>query len=532
MKLRSALLALFLLSLPAWPGNITPRIVRHAVVQADEPKPAASIEQLQQELTSARETFAKLMADFVTADAARVLAYNARVDALNEAAAKAGLGGRLQKIEATQAGIGKQGPPGPRGPAGPPGPVGPVGPQGPPGKDAPGPQPNPDPPPVPPGPTGKVSRFVVVEDTTKAGKWRGDVLGSSKVADFYEKLRDGRTIAIHRVIDINGDGADDPVAKQFRDLAAGKTLPYLFLLDDAGKLIKSLSCPTDADGFIAAFTIRGPPQERRALGLKAGKPKLAWTQFGSTQNTPLIPREQWAKVDLSWALPPVHDQQDKGQCASSAGSELVESCRKLAGLPHVYLSAGDLYSRVNGGRDEGSMLEDNLAELMTNGVAPASMVPYVWDGRRHADAAIVAERKKYRITEAYQCTTFDAVASALQQGFFVEVGMLWHDSDFTPGADGWLPDQGRGGAGGHALCAYGLAKRADGRWALLIRNSWGSTWNGNGNVVIPETRFSSSDVGGFFAVRAVVQTPDSNFPAPVLSLRKRLDIRSDFVLAP
>jgi hypothetical protein len=374
---------------------------------------------------------------------------------------------------------------------------------------SPGPNPNPNPQPLP----GKISKFVVVEDTTQAGSWRGDVLGSPKVASFYKASG-----LSHRLIDVKADG-DDAAAVAFKKLAEGKPLPYLWCLDADGKILKDQKCPTEADAFIAAFETHAGP---RALGAKLEKPRLKWEKFGESARVPLIPRDKWKPVNLETFLPAVYDQDGIGQCASSSACTVLEACRYMAGLSPVHVSAGDLYSRVNGGRDQGSLPEDNLAELLASGVAPASMVPYVWDRRRHNDAATVAARKPNRIAEAYLCDSFDAMASALQQGFLTQIAIWWFDN-FTPDANGKLPNQGRGGRGGHALMAYGLVKLPDGSWALLVRNSWGPGWGnskdgtlGAGNCIIPESLFSF-EFGSVWACRAVYQS-GSNFPAPKLSL--------------
>lgn len=380
-------------------------------------------------------------------------------------------------------------------------------PQPPPGP-GPGPNPNPNPQPLP----GKIARFVVVEDTTKAESWRGDILGSPKVASFYKA-----SALTHRLIDVKADG-DDAAAVAFKKLAEGKPLPYLWLLDADGKILKDSKCPTEADAFIAAFDSHTGP---RALGAKLEAPKLKWEKFGESAKVPLIPRDKWKPVNLETFLPAVYDQDGIGQCASSSACTVLEACRYMAGLPSVTLSAGDLYSRVNGGRDQGSLPEDNLDELLKNGVAPASKVPYIWNGRRYTDSATVAARKPNRIAEAYLCDSFDAMASALQQGFLTQIAIWWYDN-FKPDANGVLPPQGRGGRGGHALMAYGLVKLPDGTWALLVRNSWGPGWGnsrdgvlGAGNCIIPESLFSF-EFGSVWACRAVYQS-GSNFPAPKLS---------------
>jgi hypothetical protein len=298
-----------------------------------------------------------------------------------------------------------------------------------------GTQPDPHPRPDPdPAPIGAVRRFVVVEDSSKAGAWRGDVLGSPKVVALYKALG-----LSHRLIDIHADG-DDPAAVAYRRLAAGKALPWIWLLDAGGTVLREQACPTDPDAFVALFDAH--PGER-ALGAILAPPKLTWARFGASPGVPLIPRDRWKPVDLSAFLPPVRDQNGVGQCASSSACTVWEACRAQAGLPYVYASAGDLYSRVNGGRDRGSRPRTTSASCSrtgsrrsrwcrTSGTAGGRRRPRWW--RRGGRTGLA---------EAYLCDDFDAVASAVQQGFVAQVAIWWYDN-FTPDAAGVLPRTGPG----------------------------------------------------------------------------------------
>lgn len=425
-------------------------------------------------------------------------------------------GGKRYSINTTVTITGKSGPLPPPGPN-PPGPN-PPGPN-PPGPNPPGPNP-------PPGPVQKISKFVVVEDTSKPGAWRGDVLGSQKVWSWYKAA--GMS---HMLINIKADpnGGDNATAAYYRKLAEGKPLPYLWQLDATGKtVIKEGKCPITADTFIAAFDVAAG--EERAMGCIIEKPKLQWTEFGSAETIPIIKREQWKEVDLSTFLGPVHDQDGRGQCNASATCTAIEFGRNQSGLSYTYLSAGDLYSLINGGRDNGSTLEDGLAMAMSTGVAEAASVPYIWNGRVDNSAVVKAQRAKYRVTEAYLCPSFDAMASAVQQGFILVEGLYWYNN-FKVDRDGWLPAKGTGGAGGHALAGYGLAKRGD-VWGIKTRNSWGPTWGnsadgslGAGNCVIPESLFSKGNFG-CWAVRAVVQT-ETPFPTPTVTLEAKPDASTE-----
>jgi hypothetical protein len=395
----------------------------------------------------------------------------------------------------------------------------------PPPQPQPGPQPNPGPQPQP-TPSGQVARFVVVEDTSKAGPWRGDILGSPKVISWYKAMQGGKPGAIHAIYSTTADpstlGAE---GTKYVALAAGKELPYLWALDSAGKVVTEWPVPKSPDEFVAKFDVH---QGDRKLGLTLAAPKLQWKKFGDYPSVPLVPRAQWPKFMAMIAfLPPTHDQDGVGQCASSAGGGVTEFTRCQAGLPYVYLAAGDLYSRVNGGSDNGSLLEDNMSELLSHGISPvSSSAPYVWSRRTRYPGT---DRAKYRLAEVYLCPTFDAAVSAILQGYAVEIGISWR-ANYTPGKDGWLPKNGGRSVGGHALYSYGVAQAADGSYGLVTRNSWGASWGGSadgtidaGSCVIPETAFTG-DISGMYAVRSVVQSSPSSL---------RLDpFRGEFALAP
>lgn len=371
----------------------------------------------------------------------------------------------------------------------------------PPGPVPPGPGPTP-----PPAPVGAVNRFIVVEDTSKPGKWRGDILGSPKVKSFYRQLQGGRSGAIHAIYDISAKAeALGAEGQRFAALAAGKELPFLFMLDDKGNVIDSKVSPKQPDAFVAAFEVH---KGERSFGLILEAPKLKWTEFGLTVDAPLVARDQWPDyMSLSAFLPATYDQDGVGECASSAATGLYEFVANQSGLPPVHVSAGDLYRRVNGGRDSGSTLEDNMVEMLERGVLPvSSSAPYVWDRRASYSGA---GREKYRYAQVYQCKNFDAAVSAIIQGFAVEIGIPWY-SNYKPDSKGVLPGRGIDSKGGHAMFCYGVAKLPDGTYGLLTRNSWGPAWGGSsdgtvdaGSCIIPESCFKGN-FGNYFAVRSVV----------------------------
>lgn len=242
----------------------------------------------------------------------------------------------------------------------------------------------------------------------------------------------------------------------------------------------------------------------------------AWPVYGDTRKAPLLPRVEWKDrcdaIGLGHESPFLsepHDQDGIGMCNPSATVGAMEAQRAKQGLPHVALSGGDLYKRIHVGRgDNGSLLEDSLAESMTGGVAPVSVVPYLdWRGDRPgAEEA----RKRFRVLEAYLCPTFDHCFSAVLCGFDLISGIMWYDN-YTPDRDGWLPLRPSGRPGGHAVHGYKPTHR-NGVFGIWHQNSWSRKWGLNGRCVFPESAYGRQ-IGGWWAVRAVTDE-GGDVPAP------------------
>ena len=199
-------------------------------------------------------------------------------------------------------------------------------------------------------------------------------------------------------------------------------------------------------------------------------------------------------------------------CNAFATINALEACRRGRGLPDVKLSPGDLYSRINGGRDNGSLPEDALKVALSVGVATANTVPPLQWRSVVNSADAVAERPKYRFLESLWCPTFDHAASALQQGFYLDTAVWWWQYD-SPDADGWLKARGSGSKGGHAICGCALENRS-GTWGIKIANSWGTAWGRNGFGVLPEQRCAEgTQVFRWWALREVVQE-SGELPVP------------------
>lgn len=233
--------------------------------------------------------------------------------------------------------------------------------------------------------------------------------------------------------------------------------------------------------------------------------RFAWPAVGDDATPPIIPRSEWRTVSLKTFVKKVDDQDGVGMCASSGTQNTLEIAREMEGLEYVPLSGGDLYRRVCGGRDQGSLPEENLAELINNGIAPVSVCPYLQWKKEMPGAEEAA--KKFRGLEAWRCGSVDAVASAIQHGFPVLIG-YWHASKDPVKSDGRM-DAPSGKEGGHAVCVVGLEMIGDTPW-FWFENSWTPSFGIAGFAKLPESRLAKG-IKSFqaWALRATIQESGS-----------------------
>jgi len=240
----------------------------------------------------------------------------------------------------------------------------------------------------------------------------------------------------------------------------------------------------------------------------AAKPMRFATIGDGGTNTKLIPRSQWdgllAAYNPDWkhpSLPRKKNQNGVGQCNPTAGALAMEHRRKMQGLPDVSLSPADLYARINGGHDDGSLLEDALAELTTNGIGTTATCGDLWKQGDFKGQASAQERTRFRADEIFHCPTFDHQFSAALEGFSLVTGIPWYDNYF-PDADGWLPPP-QGNYGGHAIFGYKPTVRRK-QYAIWHMQTWGYSYapQSDGNFAIPESHYTAT-IGGLYAIRSV-----------------------------
>lgn len=164
------------------------------------------------------------------------------------------------------------------------------------------------------------------------------------------------------------------------------------------------------------------------------------------------------------------NQGQRGSCNGYAGARALSRARVLRGLEPVHLSGEYLYAAINGGRDQGSTLEDAFRWLQEHGVCREELVPH----EEYRFAWISEEAKRdaanFKGLELYAVDTARELHSAIALGFQCVIA-VHVDDDFTRvDAQGRVPPS--HGVGNHAVMATDLYE-IDGRFEIEFDFDWG-----------------------------------------------------------
>jgi hypothetical protein len=247
---------------------------------------------------------------------------------------------------------------------------------------------------------------------------------------------------------------------------------------------------------------------RRILACLAPTRSYAFPRFAS----PILPRDQWKECSLRSLGAKILDQNGHGSCVGHGScSAFTYAWRYRNASPHDF-SACFLYGNINGGSDNGAVVGDALESLQSTGICLESEVPENDIFSRDFPRSSYDTAKRFKIEQAYHIETFDEIATAVQLGFAVSIGVEIGQA-FEPDGQGVLPEL-SGGGGGHCMCVLGL-KSINGRWYLEVQNSWGASWGAGGFCWMPESYFRGQT--DHWAVQACAEDPQEPVepPAPM-----------------
>jgi hypothetical protein len=217
-------------------------------------------------------------------------------------------------------------------------------------------------------------------------------------------------------------------------------------------------------------------------GKKAGcNPRV--TKVGAicpllSERIQVIPEREWSdligKIELSKCVSWIKDQDGVGSCATESTSQGVEVIGRFSGHEFEQLNPWFVYYTTSGGRDRGSSIDENLAFVRENGIAPESVWPRSKGWQEKPSDEAYEEAKRFRILEFYDITGSAEFATALFHGF--------------PVVFGWQ---------GHSVLAVEMINTREFRYA----NSWGRNWgdDGFGTLALRSVNYRY----GAFAIRAI-----------------------------
>ena len=183
------------------------------------------------------------------------------------------------------------------------------------------------------------------------------------------------------------------------------------------------------------------------------------------------------------------DQRSTSACNSYMAASMYNAARLLRGIKDDFVAAGSfLYTFINGGRDNGSMLEDGMLAAMEHGFAPATLVKWNMIFTKQIPKAAFAEALKHKSFKAYRVMTMQGMRTALaaryQVGVAVHVGPSWDRR--SNGVQGI-----QAGNGNHAVHLFDL--KVDGkRFLYPMKNSWGEKFGDNGCTLLLDGHFKQT----------------------------------------
>lgn len=146
------------------------------------------------------------------------------------------------------------------------------------------------------------------------------------------------------------------------------------------------------------------------------------------------------------------DQNGTGSCAAESMIGTGAACDARQGQPLVLFNPLFTYHTTSGGRDNGSVIGDNLEHGREYGRCPEEIWPRSKGFKTKPNAQAYDVAKFFRIREFFYVETIEQFVSALLQGYFVHAGYSGHAVSFS---------------------------RYLGKGVLWFKNSWGD-WGENG----------------------------------------------------
>lgn len=186
----------------------------------------------------------------------------------------------------------------------------------------------------------------------------------------------------------------------------------------------------------------------------------------------------------------IQNQKSHGSCNGFATAGALSRARRLRGIQDkLILSGAFVYSLINGGRDNGSALQDGLKVVQTHGAPPESLVPWNMIYPNQQPASAKAEALKHKGLVCYPAQTKQGFRTGIAKGFVgivaVHAGGRYQklDSRGIAGQDS--------GSGNHAVVVQESSIIA-GVEVYDQPGSWGTGYGDQGSAYLTWDHFSQT----------------------------------------
>ncbi len=266
----------------------------------------------------------------------------------------------------------------------------------------------------------------------------------------------------------------------------------------ASILIFGTGLPAEGDFDPSSVRPKGCDGQNMDCGYKPSSP-AAMRAIELAPTTQVRHRGLPSRVDLSSRMPPVGNQGSQGSCVAWAVAYAAKSYQERiehnwqydspmsGGSGQRVFSPAYVYNQINGGRDDGSVIDDAMQLAVQQGIAPWSAMPYTPnDFRRQPNSGARQQARNYKARSFKRIPghNLNAVKAELASGNPVVFGIPVDDAFYSLRSGQVYDRKGGQNYGGHAmtLVGYDDSKRSPNGdvGAFKLINSWGTSWGERG----------------------------------------------------
>lgn len=179
-------------------------------------------------------------------------------------------------------------------------------------------------------------------------------------------------------------------------------------------------------------------------------------------------------LDLRPDLQPVRNQGSQGTCAAQTSACMKEWQEKKDYGFDEHMSPQFIYNNRRN-QDSSGMYSRDVMKIL-NKVGSVSEHAYVYGTFDPINDELREDALKH-VIKGYATVLSEG---ALKRSLYLNGPCYISFPVYNYGAFLWRPEQGQGHYGGHAVAVVGYNEEG-----FILRNSWGTGWNGDGHTIFP-----------------------------------------------